>query len=123
MRSKVLQYAVVLVVPLVLSFVITAGAAMNDMASNNDMAITSAVQQKLQSDNGLNSSNIIVETKNGEVTLKGVVSTEHDVNRAAKLAHYVDGVKHVDNRLTTEKAEHYKVKTQTPGCLNGASWC
>ena len=99
----------------------TAGAQMMSNSSS-DMAITAAVQQKLRSDIGFDSSYITVETKNGEVTLKGAVESEHDVNRAAKLAHYVEGVKNVDNRLTTEKAQHYKAKAPPPGCQIGANW-
>ncbi len=122
MRNKALAFAIVLMVPIALAVAHTAIAGMMS-SSDNDMAITSAVQQKLQSHSGFDSSHIMVQTRDGEVTLKGMVNSEHDVNRAAKLASYVEGVRHVDNRLTTEKAQHYKAKTATPGCQIGANWC
>ena len=108
-------------VPIAVALAHTAGAGMMS-SSNNDMAITSAVQQKFQSDSGFDSSHIIVQTRDGEVTLKGMVNSEHDVNRAAKLASYVEGVRHVDNRLKTEKTQRYKAKTASPDCPVGANW-
>ena len=120
MRNKAFAFAIVLMIPVAISLAHAARASMG--SSDHDMAITSAVQQKLQNDRGFDSSHIYVETINGEVTLKGVVNSEHDVNRAAKLASYVEGVRQVDNRLTTEKAQHYKAKNSTPGCLVGANW-
>ncbi len=121
MRNKAFALAIVLIVPIAVALAHTAAAAKMS-SSDNDMAITSAVQQKLESNAGLDSSHIRVETKDGEVTLKGVVPTEHDVNRAAKLASYVDGVRHVDNRLKTEKAVNYKATAPKPNCQIGANW-
>jgi hypothetical protein len=121
MRTKALQYAVVLLVPLLLSFANTAGAGMGGN-SDNDMAITSKVQEKIRSDSDLMGSNIVVETKNGEVTLKGMVDSQSDVTRAGKLASYVDGVKQVDNRLSTVGSHRYGAKAPIPGCQIGANW-
>lgn len=121
MRTKALQYAVVLLVPLLLSFANMAGAG--SVANfNNDMAITSQVQEKIRSDSDLMGSNIIVETKNGEVTLKGMVNSQSDVTRAGKLASYVNGVKQVDNRLSTVDSHRYGVRAPIPGCQIGANW-
>jgi hypothetical protein len=69
---------------------------------------------------------ISVDTKDGEVTLKGVVKSQADIIRTAELAHYVDGVKQVDNTLETEKAyssssSHYGLSDST--CIVGPSWC
>jgi hyperosmotically inducible protein len=121
MRAKALQYAVVLMVPLLLSFANTAGAGMG-ASSSNDMAITAMVREKLQHDNHLLGSNIAVETKNGEVTLKGMVNSQSDLIRAGKLARYVDGVKQVDNRLSTVNSHHYGAIAPIPGCQIGANW-
>jgi osmotically-inducible protein OsmY len=101
MRTKIWKKSILIMAPLflVLSFVnIVRATGAN---SNNDRAITSKVEDKLQSDSQLEGSMISVETKDGEVTLKGVVKSQADIIRAAELAHYVDGVKQVDNRLET----------------------
>jgi hypothetical protein len=124
MRNNVWKKSIMIMVPLflvVLSFASTAQAAMG-ANSNDDMAITSKVQEKLQSDNHLKGEDIRIETKDGEVTLKGVVASQADVIRAAKLAHYVDGVKKVDNRLTTVNSHHYGRAAARPNCQIGANW-
>jgi hypothetical protein len=110
---------------LVLFFVNIVVAA--DANSYNDMAITAQVQSKLQSDSQLTCSRISVETKNGEVTLKGVVDSEADITRAGKLASWVDGVKNVDNRLKREQAfssstGNYGGMGHALGCPVGANW-
>ncbi len=114
-------FALVLLILAFVSFAGNVNAGMNSKRSN-DMNISQRVQEKLASDNKLMGSDITVETKNGEVTLKGVVATEHDITRATKLAHYVEGVKGVDNRLTTDKGHEYKATAPTPGCQVGANW-
>ncbi len=121
MRTKAFRYAILLVVPLLLSFANTAGADMGSH-SDKDMAITSQVQEKIRSDSELMGSNIVVETRNGEVTLKGVVNSHSDVTRAGKLAGYVDGVKQVDNRLSTVGSHRYGARDPIPGCQIGANW-
>jgi Flp pilus assembly secretin CpaC len=121
MRSNIWKKSIPIMVTLfiVLSFVNIVGA----FDAYSDMAITSKVEAKLQSDSQLNGSRIIVDTKNGEVTLKGLVNSQADITRAAKLASYVDGVKHVDNRLSTETSHHYPLKPGMTDCQIGANWC
>jgi Flp pilus assembly secretin CpaC len=121
MRTNALRYAILLAVPLLLSFANTAGAGMGSH-SDKDMAITSQVQEKIRSDNALMGSDITVETRNGEVTLKGVVNSQSDITRAGKLAGYVDGVKQVDNRLSTVGSHRYGARDPIPGCQIGANW-
>jgi hypothetical protein len=126
MRNNALKKWIPAIVPLALialSFANTAGADMSAKTSDRDMAITSMVREKLQSDSHLRDSGIYVETMNGEVTLKGTVNSQADITRAGKLAHYVDGVKRVDNRLSTVNSHHYGLRTSPPGCPIGASWC
>jgi hypothetical protein len=124
MRSKVWKKSIVIMIALflVLSFVHIVGA----FDAYSDMAITSKVEAKLQSDNQLSGSRIIVDTKNGEVTLKGLVNSQADITRAVKLASWVDGVKHVDNRLKTVKASSssskYGGSSRAPDCPVGANW-
>ncbi|MGE5258476.1 MAG: BON domain-containing protein [Hyphomicrobiales bacterium] len=124
MRNNTWQKSILLVIPLllVLPLVNTAGAGSNVM-SDNDRAITSAVEQKLQSDSQLMGSMISVETIGGEVTLKGTVSSNADINRAAELARSIDGVKMVDNRLKRgEASSSYGGMTRAPDCPVGANW-
>jgi hypothetical protein len=121
MQTKTLQYALVFLVALLLSFANTAVAGMGGN-SDNDMAITAKVQEKIRSDSSLTGSAITVETRNGEVTLKGMVNSQADVTRAAKLAGYVDGVKQVDNRLSTVGSHRYGARAPIPGCQIGANW-
>ncbi len=127
MRNNVWKKSILIMTAFlfVLSFVNIVVAA--DVNSYNDMAITSQVQHKLQSDSQLMGSKISVETKNGEVTLKGMVNSEADITRAGKLASYVDGVKMVDNRLKREQASssssgNYGGMGHALGCPVGANW-
>ena len=106
---------------LVLPFVNIVGA--NAANSDKDTAITSKVEDKLQSDSQLMGSRINVETKGGEVTLKGMVNSQADINRAAELAYGVEGVKKIDNRLTTVSSHRYKAKPGMTDCQIGANWC
>ena len=117
MRNKVKSSSLISVFLVVLSLA-TAGAA---MSADSDMAITSRVQEKLQSDSHLMASGISVETKDGEVTLKGIVNSHSDHTRAAELAYGVDGVKKVDNRLKTASAQ-YGGSSRAADCPVGANW-
>jgi len=124
MKTKIWKKSILTLVPLclvALSFANTAWAGNSD----NDMAITAKVQEKLNSDSRLMGSSIIVDTKDGEVTLKGMVNSNADFTRAAKLASYVDGVKHVDNRLKTMKASassNYGGSSRAADCPVGSNW-
>jgi len=122
MRSKIWKKSILIVVSLffVLSFVNIVGAT--GANSDKDRAITSVVVDKLQSDSQLMGSSINVETKDGEVTLKGMVNSNADINRAAELARSIDGVKKVDNRLTTVSSHRYPATPGMIGCQIGANW-
>jgi hypothetical protein len=123
MRNNVWEKSILIMVPLllVLSFVNIVGA--NAAKSDKDRAISLRVWDKLQTDSQLMGSTIYVETKDGEVTLKGLVNSQADIIRAAKLASYVDGVNHVDNRLSTVTSHHYPLKPGMTDCQIGANWC
>ena len=93
--------------------------------SDADRAITARVQEKIQGDSRLSGANIVVETRDGEVTLKGMVNSNADFTRAGQLAGWVDGVKRVDNRLKTVRASSsgsYGGSTRAPDCPVGANW-
>jgi hyperosmotically inducible periplasmic protein len=64
-----------------------------------DASITTAVQTELISDRLSNMSRIDVDTERGVVNLNGVVETEGQRARAARLAHHVEGVVRVNNNL------------------------
>ena len=124
MKTKIWKKSILTLVPLfflALSFANPAGAD----SSNNDLAITARVQEKLNSDSQLMGSGIIVETIDGEVTLKGFVNSHADHTRAAKLAGSVDGVRQVDNRLKTANASssgNYSGSSRAADCPVGANW-
>lgn len=124
MKTKIWEKSILILVPLfflALSFANSAGAN----SSSNDLAITARVQEKLNSDSQLKGSGIIVETKDGEVTLKGFVNSHADHTRAAMLAGSVDGVRQVDNRLKTAKASssgNYSGSSRAADCPVGANW-
>lgn len=126
MRNKIWQKSILILIPvlLVLSLVNLVGAGSDDR-SENDRAITSKVMDKFQSDSQLMGSGINVDTKDGEVTLKGMVKSQADVTRAGQLAGYVDGVRKVDNRLKTERASSSGSiggSSRAPDCPVGANW-
>jgi hyperosmotically inducible periplasmic protein len=68
----------------------------------DDATITSNVKAKLAADSSLASSTINVDTKEGVVTLTGMVNTEADKGKAEQLAKSVEGVKSVTNSLTVK---------------------
>jgi hypothetical protein len=123
MQSNVWKKSVLIIGSLffVFSLANTVGAAMGSRP-DKDSVITSIVVDKIQNDSMLQGSSINVETINGEVTLKGMVNSQADINRAGELAGWIDGVKRVDNRLTTFNSNHYKVKQSSIDCPVGANW-
>jgi len=123
MHNQILKKSTLSMVALfaVLSFVNIVGTA--DADSYNDRAITSKVEDKIQADNQLMGSRIYVETKDGEVTLKGMVNSQADINRVGQHAYFVDGVKKVDNQLKTVNSNRFKAKPGMTDCQIGANWC
>jgi len=128
MQNKIWGKLIPILVSLfvVLSFVNVVGAG-NEAMPDKDSVITSIVVDKLQSDSQLMGSSINVETKDGEVTLKGTVNSHAEINRAAELARSIDGVKKVDNRLMRDKAfsssfSNYGGSTRAADCPVGANW-
>src|ERR1051325_3830191 len=66
----------------------------------DDATITSNVRAKLAAD--LPGSTINVDTKEGVVTLSGMVNSDADKAKAEQLAKSVEGVKSVTNNLTVK---------------------
>lgn len=64
-----------------------------------DAAVTSAVKTKLLADTAVSGLKIDVDTKDGIVTLNGMVVTRAEADRAVSLARDTNGVKSVVNNL------------------------
>ena len=123
MRNNIWKKSILMMIPIFVILPLVNMVAAAGFSSSNDMAITSQVNDKLQSDSELQGSQISVETFGGEVTLKGMVNSQADIIRAGQLAGWVDGVKNVDNRLTTFSSHHYGAKPGMTDCQIGANWC
>lgn len=65
----------------------------------DDLAINKAIKSGIENDPSLKNQAIKVETKEGAVTLSGVVSSEVIRNKAGAMAKAVQGVQSVDNQL------------------------
>lgn len=70
-----------------------------EKAENSDTAITARVKAALLRDSKIKSTDINVETKQGEVILSGFVDSPRQADEALKVARSVDGVKIVTNKM------------------------
>lgn len=68
----------------------------------SDAAITARVKTALMADDQVKGLRIDVDTKDAEVTLKGAVDSDEQVNRAVAVARTVEGVRDVINRLSVK---------------------
>jgi len=88
-------------------------------AAVSDSAITTKVKAKLLGDSQVKSSHIKVVTTNGVVTLTGNAMSSESKSAAVELTRSVDGVKSVDDELTTGSgtgsAHKAMAKTETEG--------
>lgn len=66
----------------------------------SDDAIDDKVRIKLAGDPDVKVSQLTVAVKDGVVTLRGKVESEHVKNKASRLARKVKGVKNVVNEMT-----------------------
>jgi hyperosmotically inducible protein len=67
-----------------------------------DTTLTAKVKAALLATDGIQATDITVETKQGIVILTGKVGDATQARRAAEIAQSVEGVKSVDNRLTSQ---------------------
>lgn len=89
----------------------TAGELKNDarqaaeqaVQAVGDAAITARVKAAMAADGELKALRIDVDTREGEVTLRGSAPNDKALARASDLAKSVDGVKRVDNLLVIER--------------------
>ena len=66
---------------------------------SRDGQITKTIRARYAADPDLGAASLIVETRNGFVTLKGTVGSYEDRDRAVRLARDVDGVARVYNQI------------------------
>ncbi len=69
----------------------------------SDDAIRAQVCRRLAQDDGLDASGIVVEVKDGEVTISGTVRRCADMQRAEQHACATEGVRLVRNGLVSEE--------------------
>ena len=74
-----------------------------DCTAATDDSITASVKEKLSKSASLKSAGIEVATKDGAVTLKGMVKTSGLKGVATRMTKRVDCVKKVDNQLSVEQ--------------------
>lgn len=95
--------------PLSIAFVLTLSLALlagcSRKAERTDPQVASDVQNKIYSDQGIQSRQISVQAANGVVTLSGTVGSDVERNAAANDAGSIDGVKTVINNLQVQQAQ------------------
>jgi osmotically-inducible protein OsmY len=69
----------------------------------SDERITEDINEAMTQDHDLDPSGISVETKNGEVILKGTVSDRESKRRAEEIAESCSGVKDVQNQIRIQR--------------------
>lgn len=72
-------------------------------AGVQDTAVTTRVKAALLADEQVKGSDISVETRQGTVTLTGNAPSPAQKQRAEQLAMNVDGVRGVNNQITTQQ--------------------
>lgn len=72
------------------------------LATKTERDLKAAVSNKLQA--GIPGNKFVVENKQGEITLKGVASSQEEIEKAEKLAREVNGVKGVKVEAKVESA-------------------
>jgi hyperosmotically inducible periplasmic protein len=78
----------------------------------DDTAITAKVKSKFIGESGLKNSHISVTTTNGVVTLTGRATSSNAKSLAESDAKLIEGVKSVDNALTTPSSSKAAAKTK-----------
>jgi hyperosmotically inducible protein len=69
----------------------------------DDGIVTTKVKAALLAESGVNSADIAVVTRDGEVQLSGFVDNQAQIERAAEVVKGVEGVKNVINELSVRK--------------------
>lgn len=87
-----------------------AKAAPVDCSTATDETITAGVKEKFAKSTSLKSANIEVETKDGVVSLKGMVKTSGLKGAATRMTKSFACVKKVDNQLSVEQPSKPRAK-------------
>jgi hyperosmotically inducible periplasmic protein len=69
----------------------------------DDGVITAKVKSALLSDPGVNSFDIAIATRKGQVQLSGYVDNQTQINRAIEVARGVEGVQSIGNEMSVKK--------------------
>lgn len=96
----------------------TKSAAADAADYAGDAAVSAAVRAKLIKQDGLDSLDISIHTKDGMVVLSGVVDHAAQVSLAGRVARDAKGVKDVDNRLTSKDSKDIKDSKTTKESVN-----
>jgi BON domain len=95
--------------PFVVTLIIVLGLAFvtgcTRKPDRTDAQVASDVQNKIYSDQGIQSRQISVQAANGVVTLNGTVNSDVERNAAGNDAGAIDGVRTVVNNLQVEQAQ------------------
>ena len=68
----------------------------------DDTTLTATVKTSLLTDPELRGLDLRVEARSGEILLSGLASNQSQIDRANTLTWLVEGVKKVDNRMSTK---------------------
>lgn len=104
---KTTSTALLIAIGLAMTSTIALAAPDSDTAADNDSSsvtqavsdtwVTTKVKTELATTGGVESTDISVDTKDGVVTLTGVLSSDTEVKKAVAAAKSVQGVKDVDD--------------------------
>ena len=86
-----------------IAVLLVAGVCLAADQKTSDDAISDFVRLKLASDPEVKGGALDAVSKEGVVTLTGVVETQHQKDKATKLAKKVKGVKNVVNNITLKE--------------------
>ena len=84
---------------LAVALMLVAGAAEGQAPDPGDAKISAAVEAVLWQERSLSGADIHVESKGGEVTLRGFARTMEEIATATRLAKAVPGVRGVTNTI------------------------
>ena len=70
----------------------------------DDATVTAKVKAALMAESGVDGTRINVDTTGGRVVLKGEVPSKTMIDRAVQVARGIEGVRDIDNQLTTAGA-------------------
>jgi hyperosmotically inducible periplasmic protein len=79
------------------------GAASSAGAVIDDSIITTKVKSALLADPDIKGTDIVVDTKKGEVLLSGFVKDQVQIDKAMKVAGTIEGVKKIDSKMVIKQ--------------------